>query len=245
MLHTDSIYLLMFASGVLGGFGHCVGMCGPVVAAYSMGCSENGSGTQDHYRYVRPYRYIPHLLYNLGRITTYTVLGGIMGLTGSFAGVIGSVEGYQYLALAAAGVGMVIMGLAVGRWLPIMKSINSSNRLSGYVGKAVRFISGAKTTGAYFPMGLALGFIPCGLLYTALIAAAGAGVEARNSVEGLLKGSLLLFLFGLGTSPAMLLLGSIVSAKREWLRSKFYRGSAIVMIVMGTIFLYRAVNRWL
>ena len=94
-------------------------------------------------------------------------------------------------------------------------------------------------------MGLALGFIPCGLLYTALIAAAGAGVEAKNGIEGLLKGGLLLLLFGLGTSPAMFLLGRIVSAKKEWLRSRFYRGSAIVMIVMGMIFFYRAVHRWL
>lgn len=237
--------MLMFTSGVLGGFGHCIGMCGPVVASYSLGSVETGCGLQGPDRSGRSYRYIPHLLYNLGRVTTYTVLGGAMGLTGSFSGVIRPIEGFQHLALAAAGVAMIVMGLALGRWLPLMKSLNSVSRLSGFVAAALRLISGSRTSGAYFPMGLVMGFIPCGLLYTALIAAAGIGASAANWTEGLLRGGLLLLLFGIGTSPAMFILGRIVSAKSGWLRNSLYRGSAVAMVVMGIIFVYRAVNRWL
>jgi sulfite exporter TauE/SafE len=91
-------------------------------------------------------------------------------------------------------------------------------------------------------MGLVLGFIPCGLLYTALIAAAGAGADSGNQAEGFLRGMLMLFLFGLGTFPALFLVGQVVSLKGQWLRNKLRRGSAVVMVVMGVVFVFRALR---
>jgi sulfite exporter TauE/SafE len=228
MFHTDSLYLLMFASGLLGGFGHCVGMCGPIVATYSV-CLE--------YRNIAP-----HLLYNLGRITTYGILGGLIGLTGSFAGLMSAIERFQSITLAFVGTIMIVVALSVGGWIPNRTRKGGGNPLSGAVSSAVKYVSCAKTVGAYFPMGLLLGFIPCGLLYTALIGAAGAGVAAKNHIEGFLHGMSLLLLFGIGTSPAMFFLGKIVSLKREWLRKRFHKGSAIMMIAMGILFLYRALG---
>jgi sulfite exporter TauE/SafE len=84
-------------SGLLGGFGHCIGMCGPVVIAYTSNLRER--------------KYIPHFLYNLGRITTYSIIGGIMGLTGSFVGVTQFIEGFQNIVMVFIGALMVIMGL--------------------------------------------------------------------------------------------------------------------------------------
>ena len=233
MFTADSLYVLIFGSGLLGGFGHCIGMCGPVVATYSMSLKHRGIG--------------PHLLYTLGRITTYGILGGFTGLTGSFVRVIKPVETLQHIALGLAGAFMIIMALSLGGWLP-----SPGTRGRGPVGRGDRksvlplisrfstFIAGARSTGAYFPMGLLLGFIPCGLLYTALISAAGAGADAASFAGGFLRGMLMLILFGLGTTPAMFLLGGIISRKGEWLRKKFYRGSAVLMIAIGLIFLYRA-----
>ncbi len=234
MLPTDSLYLLMFTSGILGGFGHCVGMCGPVVATYSLGL---GRGIA------------PHLLYNLGRILTYGILGGIVGMTGSFVGVVGPIERFQKIALGIVGIAMVIMALSIGGWMPLVRSRGRSEEAGGrnapisrFISGVVKFISGTRTVGSYFPMGLILGFIPCGLLYTALIAAAGEGVGARNHVEGFLRGMALLLLFGVGTSPALLLLGRIVSMKAALIRGRLYKASAAVMIVMGILFVYRAVR---
>lgn len=225
----------MFTSGLLGGFGHCVGMCGPIVATYSLGLECRAIG--------------PHLLYTLGRIVTYSVLGGVIGMTGSFVGVVGSIERLQDIALCLVGIVMIIMALSIGGWIPFSRGKGqgaegrgNNDSITRFINRAVRFISGARTVGAYFPMGLVLGFMPCGLLYTALIAAAGAGVGARNQAEGFLRGMLLLFLFGIGTSPALLLFGQIVSMKRDWLRGKLYRASALTMIVMGILFVYRAIR---
>ncbi len=232
----------MFGSGLLGGFGHCIGMCGPVVATYSLSLESRSVA--------------PHLLYNIGRITTYAVLGGLTGLTGSFAGVVKPIEGFQSIALALAGAAMVLMALSVGGWMPLSRSREQGAKgekqeagsredtgtIIRFLNRAVAFIAGTRSAGAHFPMGLVLGFLPCGLLYTALIGAAAAGMEAGNHIQGLFNGMLLLLLFGLGTAPAMFLLGKMVSLKSEWLRKRFYRGSALIMMVMGLVFVYRALR---
>ena len=217
----------MFISGFLGGFGHCMGMCGPVVAAYALHPIKKS--------------YLPQLLYNLGRITTYSIIGGVMGLTGSFAGVINPVENFQNMIMAVIGLLMVIMGLVVGGWIPLNIG-NYKTGCSPMAGRMVKFVTETGSAGAFFPMGLILGFIPCGLSYTAFIAAAGAGVHAASRAEGFLKGMSMLFLFGLGTFPALLLLGGLLSVVGQQTRLKLYRASAIVMIVAGALFLYRAIT---
>ena len=226
MFPLDSIYILMFTSGLLGGFGHCVGMCGPVVAAYSINLRER--------------KYLPHLMYNLGRVATYSIIGGIMGLIGSFVGVAQSIERFQNITMVFIGALMVIMGLSVGGWLPFNKRIEQANRLSNLVITARKSLSGSGGIGVFFPMGLVLGFIPCGLVYTAFIAAAGAGASSVSHIEGILKGILMLFLFGIATTPSLLVLGRIVSIANTRWRNRFYRVSAVLMVIAGIIFIYRA-----
>jgi len=211
-------------------------MCGPVVAIYSLRVERKS--------------YAPHLLYNLGRVTTYSLLGGMTGLTGSFVGSVKLFERFQYLALGTLGIVMALVGLASAGWLTFLRPGGQENKekkvkapglsFTLFLNRIVTFIAGARTVGAYFPMGLVFGFIPCGLLYTALIAAAGAGVEAGSRARGFLRGMLLLFLFGLGTSPALFLIGKVVSIKGEWLRKRLSRASALVMVVVGIVFIYRA-----
>ena len=239
MLLTDPINLLMFSSGLLGGFGHCAGMCGPLVAAFSL----NLSGPPQYPRGAA----VPHLFFHAGRITTYSIIGGVMGLTGSFAGVVQSIEGFQTMTMAAIGLMMVVMGLAAFGWISFFRVSGSGGaqtgmtaRLSNAVNRVIRFISETHSAGSFYAIGLATGFIPCGLLYTAYIAAAGAGSSAHSQSEGLLKGMLMLFLFGLGTSPALLLIGQVAAFRAEWLRKKFYRISALCMIVVGAILIYRS-----
>ena len=99
MLSIDPIYLLFLTTGFTVGFGHCIGMCGPIVVSLSLnlrGRSNLG----------------PHLLYNVGRMTTYTILGGLMGLTGSFTGVTSRIAGLQKGAMIFAGV-LITLALAL------------------------------------------------------------------------------------------------------------------------------------
>src|SRR5512145_1171501 len=102
---TESTYLLLFASGLAGGVGHCVGMCGPLVAAFSINRAEGG-------------RLRPQILYHLGRLTTYSVLGGIAGFAGSFLDVAAAVAPYQRAVLTATGVLIALAGILLGGWPP-------------------------------------------------------------------------------------------------------------------------------
>ena len=240
MLASDSVYLLMFGSGLLGGLGHCSGMCGPVVAAYSLNlrCADDTA---------KPSATLPHLFYNAGRITTYSIVGGLMGLTGSFAGIVQTIEKFQNITMACIGVLMIIMGLASSGWFSFSrrgKNGSGQNSFFSAIGSAVSrmisFISETHTAGSFYAMGMATGFIPCGLLYTAYIAAAGAGADSTSQTEGFLKGMLMLLLFGVGTAPALFLIGRIAALKSEWIRKRFYRISSLFMIIIGALLIYRS-----
>ena len=219
---------MMFMTGLMGGFGHCIGMCGPAVTAYSMGLGERKAAA--------------HLLYSLGRITTYGILGGMVGLTGSFLGIAKSLERLQVAAVALVGCAMIVMGISVIGWRGFVTGPAPAfgGRLSALVFKAMKIVSESRGLGMYYPMGLVLGFIPCGLLYTVLIAAAGAGAAASGPVEGFLGGLVMLLLFGLGTTPALFMLGQLSSALSAKLRGRLYKAAGVMMIVTGVIYINRS-----
>lgn len=231
----------MFGSGLLGGIGHCSGMCGPIVATYSLNLRSAVPASQGSAS-------LPHLFYNIGRITTYSIIGGIMGLTGSFAGVVQTIERFQNITMACIGALMIIMGLAATGWFSFGSGESGSgqNRIaaavSSSVNRMISFISETHTSGSFYAIGMATGFIPCGLLDTVYIAAAGAGAASHGQAEGFLKGMLMLFLFGLGTAPSLFLIGRIAALKAEWIRKRFYRMSSLFMIIIGAMLIYRAFN---
>lgn len=240
MSANDSVYLLMLGSGLLGGLGHCSAMCGPIVAAYSLRL-----GSVDSPAKIRAG--LPHLFYNAGRITTYSIIGGIMGLTGSFAGVQQTIGRFQNITMAAIGAVMVLMGLAASGLFSFNRKEgttktqgNATAMLADLVRRIIAFIAGTQTSGAFYAMGMATGFIPCGLLYTAYIAAAGAGAGADGRVDGFLTGMLMLFLFGLGTAPSLVLIGRIAALRQDWIRKRLYRASAFFMMIIGAMLIYRA-----
>ncbi len=222
------IYSLMFVTGFLGGFGHCIGMCGPVVVAYSVS--------------IRSKSYISHLLYNAGRISTYTVLGGLMGLTGSFVIISSQVQQIQKGVMIAAGALIVILGLGLTGWLPFVKRFENKLSSLPFIQKIMTLFSGDMSVGTFYPMGLVLGFIPCGLVYTALLSSVRLGMESGNPVLGLLRGSVLMLLFGIGTAPSLLLFGKVVNMISMKIRDRLYKLSAIIMIIMGIIFMLRALG---
>jgi sulfite exporter TauE/SafE len=233
MFNTDSVYFLMFTSGFLGGFGHCIGMCGPIVASYCMAVKSRGL--------------LAHLLFNYGRVTTYTILGGIMGVTGSFLTTVAHIQEFQKGIMIVAGLAIILMGLGLAGWLPLgwvtgRNDQTLSAPTSFFVNKMRSIFSGDLPSGAFYPMGLATGLIPCGLVYTALITAARAAMEAPNHIMGGLKGMLMMFLFGLGTLPALVMFAKIVNVISIKMRSRLYKLAAVVMIAMGVLFLLRVGN---
>ena len=215
----------MFLAGLAGGFGHCIGMCGPVVAAYSLG--------EDKLRYLH------HVLYNLGRITTYMFMGAVVGLTGSFLVLTASIEKIQTAVMVLAGISIVVMGVAIGGWIPVRKSSGNSSWLSSVINKTMELFKGPRTAGTYYPMGVVLGFLPCGLTYTVLLAAARASMDAENHLAGMLQGAFMLLFFGLGTAPALLLVGRVINYLGTKVRDRLYKLASLIMILTGVYFVVK------
>jgi sulfite exporter TauE/SafE len=219
-------YLL---TGLTVGFGHCIGMCGPLVITISINCPER-RGT------------VVQLLYHCGRILTYAVLGGVMGATGSFAFVAANISTWQVAAMFFAGALMIAMGIAMAGWLPRIRIFGLDHQPGGVIPKVFKSLSKIRSIWIYLPIGVVLGFLPCGPVYTALLGSARAGMEAASISQGITSGMALMAAFGVGTVPALFLVAKL--ADLGWLkfRDKIYKMGALLMIGVGIYFIVSAIR---
>lgn len=215
-------YLAAVTAGLIGGFGHCAGMCGPIVVSYTLQGASSPSA-----------RLLSGILYNAGRITTYMFVGAVMGLTGSFVNVAGKLAGFQQAVALIAGLFMIAMGLSISG---LLKNVEWLEGRSGILLKAGASIMIEKSQWKYFPLGALFGFIPCGLSYSIFIASAGTG--------GLLPGMLLSLLFGLGTLPALLLVNVAASYIGDKLRGLLYKAAGGIVIIAGVVFFIKGIQRY-
>ena len=162
---------------------------------------------------------VPHLCYNGSRILSYTILGTLLGFIGSVFSFNNMIRGY--LAVFA-GVFMIVFGLSMFfPWLRRFMTLPGLN-LHEKAGKKGPMI-----------IGLLNGLMPCGPLQAMLIYAAGTGSA--------LEGGLVMLVFGLGTAPLMLVLGSLTSivASSRLLINKIVKFSGVLVLVLGVIMLSR------
>jgi len=219
----DASIPIALATGFLGGFGHCVAMCGPLVGALGISAPPGIPARR---------ALLPQLAYHLGRITTYGSVGAVMGLAGSFVNVAGRLAGFQDVVAVLAGLLMVAMGLGAAAQSLWVRS--AEGRLAGQVMGAVRRLAGHEAPMRAYPLGLALGFLPCGLSYSAFAAAAATGHPAR--------GLALALAFGVGTLPALLLAGAVVSALSARARGLLYRAGGALVALLGVLFVLRGLR---
>lgn len=215
---------LALAAGLLGSFGHCAAMCGPIAAAVGLSASPGSSRGA----------FAPQLLYNAGRITTYAVAGAVMGFAGSVVNVAGRVAGLQQAVSLGAGVLLVAMGLSVAGLLPWAAHLEArlAGRVFGMVRGRVRAPGQAGSGG--FALGLLLGLLPCGLSWSAFVGSAATG--------GALPGALFALAFGLGTAPALLLVGGAAALASARLRGLLRRVGGIAVVALGLLFLLRGLG---
>lgn len=174
---------------------------------------------------------LPHVLYNIGRITTYSFIGAFMGFTGSFVNTIAGIAGIQNFAAITSGIIMVIMGLGV---LGVSNRMHFIERLNRGVMRAIKTVLESESIWRYYPFGILVGFLPCGLSYSAFIASAG--------TSDLLQGMVLSVSFGLGTVPALLLFGIAIKRISVVFRERMHKAGGITIIFMGLLFIYRSIS---
>ena len=217
----ESVNLFTIISiAFLGSFGHCVGMCGGIVLAYSTIKIEPSSSKVS--------KTTAHLLYNFGRVLTYTLLGFIFGAIGGVATFSNSVNG---TLLIVAGIAMILAGLSLMGKIKFLTLIEHSIASSRFYKKSFQKILKSRSNSSFFVLGMLNGLLPCGFVYFFAITAA----STANPFDG----ALVMFIFGLSTIPAMFSLGFLSSlASATSFRNMMMSLSSIAVILYGLFTLY-------
>lgn len=200
----NASYAVLFVVGMLTSI-HCVGMCGGIMLSQSLSKeSKNKFEAME-----------PAILYNIGRVVSYTILGGIIGALGSvFTLSITAQAGMQIFAA----VFMIMMGFN-------MAGLSIFRKFSIKLPHAACKVK--NKSGSPFIVGLLNGLMPCGPLQTMQLFALGTGSAV--------KGALSMFMFAIGTVPLMLTFGAISGILSKGYTKKILKFSGVLIIVLGLI----------
>lgn len=201
---NGATYFVLFIVGILTSI-HCVGMCGGIMLSQSL-LQENKNKLET----IKP-----ALFYNLGRVTSYTILGGIVGALGSILSL--SLKTQSALQIFA-GVFMVIMGLNMAGF-SVFRKLQIKLPWS--------FCNVKDKPKGPFVVGILNGLMPCGPLQTMQLYALGTGSAV--------KGALSMFIFAIGTVPLMLTFGAISGLLSKGYSKKILKFSGILVVVLGII----------
>lgn len=206
-----------FIIGFLGSF-HCVGMCGPIALALPIGTSSNLQLV------------ISRLLYNFGRIVTYTFFGAIFGLFGkgiAFAGL-------QRYASIALGLTILLYYLMPSKFKGRLSATIPYLAISNFVKKSFTKLTKSGSAQSLFLFGIINGFLPCGFVYVALAGAITMG--------DFTSGALFMALFGLGTTPIMFATSLVGKFIKGSLRTRMNKLIPVFAIVLAIIFILRGLS---
>ncbi|MCX7922270.1 MAG: sulfite exporter TauE/SafE family protein [Clostridia bacterium] len=212
-------YGILFVVGLMTSL-HCIAMCGGINLSQCVSYKfEDGENS-------RISKVKPSLLYNGGRVVSYTIIGGIVGALGSAVSFSGTAKGTVALI---SGVFMVIMGLNMLNIFPWLRKLNP--RMPKMFAKKIH-----SNNGQYGPfyVGLLNGLMPCGPLQAMQIYALGTGSFA--------VGALSMFMFSLGTVPLMFGFGAISSLLSSKFTHRMLRVSAILVMILGVVMVNRGLN---
>ena len=221
----DSINILsILLIAFLGSFGHCIGMCGGIVLAYS--------STKIDSSMSKSKQSLSHLSYVFGRITTYTTLGALFGFVGSVMTFSNATNG---ILLMITGLMMVLVGFSLMGKFKFLTAIEHSISTTSWYQKSFRKLLSNDSILSFYLLGLLNGLLPCGFVYVFAITAA--------STASVLWGAIVMFIFGLSTLPAMFSLGFFVGLfKQNELRNLFIKVASVLVIFFGCYTAYNGYN---
>ncbi len=199
------------------GSSHCVGMCGGIIGTLTMGLPKK---TSKNYQKLIPYL----LLYNFGRITSYAIAGAIVGYLGGRAFSMDDTGSAILIArwmsaFFMLGVGLYLLGIPQ-LLLPLERVGTKFWQLIQPIGN---YFLPVRSPLHALGLGLVWGWLPCGLVYSVLIMAIALGDP--------LKGASVMVMFGIGTLPTVLLIGSIAGKARNLIGHRWFRQSAGFIIL--------------
>jgi sulfite exporter TauE/SafE len=209
--------LTFFFIGLFGSL-HCVGMCGPIAIALPIPNSNNLSFVAGR------------LLYNVGRVFTYSFLGAIFGLLGSRL----VISGFQQSISIGLGIAIVVVVLIPPKYKAIITQHSIIQKITLPLKSGISNLFKQGTFSAMFLIGLLNGLLPCGLVYVALAGAIASG----NAISG----TIVMIIFGLGTIPIMFaatIFGKFINLN---IRRKISKAIPVFALVLGLLFIVRGMG---
>lgn len=210
----------VFTAGLLSGV-HCAGMCGGIVGVVSMQLPGQ--------RPVLPFQ----LVYNSGRILSYTVAGVMVGALGQGGLALKSGMPVQHILFGLASSMMIVMGFYLAGFGQGVRALeNAGSVLWKKIQPYTRSLLPVDSLGKAFWLGVAWGWLPCGLVYTVLLTALAMG----NAWQG----GLIMLAFGIGTLPNLLALGLFYGSVKKFAQSRPVRLCAGLLVAgVGCYGLYK------
>lgn len=209
--------LAAFFIGLVGSL-HCIGMCGPIAIALPVPDSNNLSF------------FTGRILYNLGRVVTYSFLGAVLGLVGSKIALAGA----QQIVSIVLGAIIIIAVILPQKYKNYFAQHPVIQKLAHPLKSNIGLLFSKGTFSAMFLIGILNGFLPCGLVYVALAGAIASGDA--------ISGAAVMILFGLGTVPAMFAASVFGKFINIGIRTKIRKAVPVLAIILGVIFILRGMN---
>jgi len=217
-------FIAIISIAFIGSFGHCIGMCGGIVMAYSAKMIDPSASKISQSS--------AHLLYSLGRVSMYTILGAIFGYLGGVITYSPTANGYM---LMFAGTAMFLAGLSLLGKLKFLTIVEHSFSSSKLYKQTFHHILNSKSNLSFYFLGLLNGLLPCGFVYFFAITAA----SSASAVDG----ALVMFVFGLSTIPAMFSLGFIAGLSRATsFRSYMMSIASVTVLIYGLFTIYNGLG---
>jgi sulfite exporter TauE/SafE len=214
----DSMHVTTgFILGLLGSL-HCLGMCGPIALALPLNQTSKTSFI------------ISRILYNFGRVISYSLMGFVFGLLGDRLKLIG----LQQFISVSAGVIILIYALFPQKSEAILLSMPLMKKALGKINQLIAPLFKEKSVFALLKIGILNGFLPCGFVYV--------GIAGAISTGSPFNGLLFMFLFGLGTIPLMFTVTLFSSVLNLKVRLKLRKIVPVFVVIMALLFILRGLG---
>jgi sulfite exporter TauE/SafE len=218
---VEIISITLFFIGLASSI-HCLGMCGSIITALSLGLPSEIRNSSIRISLIV-------LAYNCGRIGSYTLAGALAGIIGNrFSGIFEIDNGHLVLQIMASII-LIMLGLNIAGWMPRFKQIEIFGagvwKYLRPLGK--RFLP-VTTISKALLIGTIWGWLPCGLVYSILLLAITSGSSQQ--------GAIYLFIFGMGTLPCMFTAGVTVGLFRQYAQNiSIRRIAGLLIIIVGLV----------
>jgi len=218
MMSLNAIFEIGFLMGLIGSV-HCIGMCGPLVMALPI-------SQQTHFK-----KWQSILLYHAGKISSYAVLGILLGMFGSQLPLFGVQENLS-----------IVMGSIMLLYVIYIYVIKSQlapkflkfNLLYTFIVKKMGYLFKSKNRAVFYFIGILNGLLPCGMIYVALTSAL--------ATQNILQGGLIMTFFGIGTMPALIMVAIGGQYFSMAIRKNLQNLLPVFIFSMGILLILRGMN---